>query len=127
MSFVTMAIAEEGSTQMDKSWGGGQEQTSALSAVHQLVGYPMRMPDRVTLGSVVLHMENILLNMVMSAVVRAITPVNDRGHKSTSIPGSFGLLSARSGCCSRIKPPHMHLLLSKASEGATLSLMWSTL
>ena len=48
--------------------------TSGPRLAHQLVAYPIRIPARVTFGSVLLHVEKILLNMAMSDTLLAMTP-----------------------------------------------------
>ena len=48
--------------------------TSGPRLAHQLVAYPIRIPARVTFGSVLLQLEKILLNMAMSDTLLAMTP-----------------------------------------------------
>ena len=48
--------------------------TAGSKFAHQLVAYPIRIPDRVTLGRVLLQMEKILFNIPMSDTFLAMTP-----------------------------------------------------
>jgi len=48
--------------------------TAGSRFAHQLVAYPIRIPDRVMLGRVLLQIEKTLFNMPMSDTFLAMTP-----------------------------------------------------